>query len=537
MGEWDHAGIQAAAIATDGTLVISGDIGFTVKPVPGEVTPEFAVAGDAVLELNPDGTLDTTLNGTGVLTTGGWSATPEGNPGDAFTGATELVAEPDNTILVLAGEVIYRANLDGSLDPTFANQGLQVPIPSGVTPQPGDIAMVLLPDGSIAVEASGSTQVLVSIYNADGSPGNAFSGAAESLPIALEGGNTEEFFNGGLAITPGGQILVAESRSADTLPYASDLTLAQLTDSGASAGSGVTPFPSSYQVPPGAALVTADLNGDGTLDGILVEGNTIQVINGKDLSTLVPAFTPFPGFDGSLSVAAADLNGDGKAELVVAAGTGGGPVIVVYDGAKLSSGVSPVSAEIVSFLGIDEPSFRGGTRIALGDLNGDGVPDLVVAAGDGGGPRVAIYDGKSITDGTPTKLVNDFFAYDPSLRSGAYVAVGDLASNGYDDLILGAGTGGGPRVIVLDGQKIVNGPIAAALAAPVADFFAGNTTSRSGAPVSVSQATGSNPPELVVTPPLGSTRTPEVFSWSDNNLVPIPTSGSPPATDTGISLS
>ena len=44
----------------------------------------------------------------------------------------------------------------------------------------------------------------------------------------------------------------------------------------------------------------------------------------------------------------------------------------------------------------EDANFRGGARAAVGDVNGDGTPDLLVAAGFGGGPRVAIYNGKTV---------------------------------------------------------------------------------------------------------------------------------------------
>jgi hypothetical protein len=123
------------------------------------------------------------------------------------------------------------------------------------------------------------------------------------------------------------------------------------------------------------------------------------------------------------------------------------------------------------------------------DVSADGRDDLIVAAGDGGGPRVAIYDGNSILT-APAKLVNDFFVFDSSMRSGAFVAGGDVNRDGFGDLIFGAGTGGGPQVLVLSGQTLINGGINTALAFPIASFFSGNPNSRSGVPVATAELNG-----------------------------------------------
>jgi uncharacterized delta-60 repeat protein len=302
-------------------------------------------------------------------------------------------------------------------------------------------------------------------------------------------------------------------------------------------GTGETPPPITPPAPPASRpfQVTLDLNGDGVTDRIVIDGSRLAVVDGKSLadptagSFLVPLFSPFEdGFQGKLNVAAGDLTGDGISDLVVAADSGGGPVVVVYDGAKLAAGADPSSAQLVRFLGIDDPAFRGGARVALGDLNGDGTPDLVVAAGMGGGPRVAVYDGKGVAAGTPTRLVGDFFAFEAGQRDGAYPAAGDVNGDGYADVVCGGGPGGGPRVLVLDGHMLAAGQTAAAFAAPVANFFAGDPANRDGVLVGITDADGDNRADLVAGNPTASSAPALVYRGAD-----ITSAGEPPATACG----
>jgi hypothetical protein len=93
-----------------------------------------------------------------------------------------------------------------------------------------------------------------------------------------------------------------------------------------------------------------------------------------------------------------------------------------------------------------DPAFRGGVRYASGDVTGDGADDLVVAAGPGGGPHVKVFDGQTGT------VVRSFFAYNPAFGGGIELAVGDVNRDGFDDIITGAGAGGGPHVRVFDGR-------------------------------------------------------------------------------------
>ena len=130
--------------------------------------------------------------------------------------------------------------------------------------------------------------------------------------------------------------------------------------------------------------------------------------------------------------ATGDVTGDGVEDVICAAGNGGGAQVVVFNG--------QTGALIASWFAYD-PSFRGGVRIAAEDLYGNGHSEIVTGPGPGGGPLVEVWD---LSSGTPT-LVTSFMAYESAFRGGVTVATG-VASDGRPYITVGAGPGGGPRV-------------------------------------------------------------------------------------------
>ena len=140
------------------------------------------------------------------------------------------------------------------------------------------------------------------------------------------------------------------------------------------------------------------------------------------------------------------------------------------------------------------PTFPGGVKVAVGDVNGDGTADVIVGAGLGGAPHVKVIDGTKLgtlpPDGSipDTALIASFFAFDPTVRGGVFVAAGDVNGDGRSDVIVSPGIGGGPHVKVIDGTDLgpagfgVDGqPLASSL---LGSFFAYDPNLRNGLSVS-----------------------------------------------------
>ncbi|HEX4607500.1 MAG TPA: carboxypeptidase regulatory-like domain-containing protein [Urbifossiella sp.] len=250
------------------------------------------------------------------------------------------------------------------------------------------------------------------------------------------------------------------------------------------------PFPGTTG---GVRTAVGDFNGDGVPDVAVGTGPgavaEVKIIDGASGAVLFDV-KPFDAFTGGVFVAAGDISGDMKADLVITPDLSGGPRVEVYEGGDFN--------EVANFFGIDDPNFRGGARAALGDINGDGRADLVISAGFGGGPRISVYDGAALMQGRQVHLISDFFLFEQTLRNGAYVAVADVNGDGMADIIGGGGPGGGPRVLIISGRALLSGGPGEAFAAPVANFFAGDVENRGGVRVAAKNLDGDALADVVV---------------------------------------
>ncbi|WP_171471971.1 autotransporter-associated beta strand repeat-containing protein [Frigoriglobus tundricola] len=219
----------------------------------------------------------------------------------------------------------------------------------------------------------------------------------------------------------------------------------------------------------GVKVAVGDVNGDGYSDVIVVAGpgtlnGLVGIYSGKDFSLLSTYFA-FPGYQGAFNVAAGDLTGSGVADVIFSTATGGDfvfayagasntfivPVFSAFDG--FTGGVTIAAGDVLG-TGRDQiivgtasrlgaagvfnsggqlvqlyfaPIAINGVNVAAGDVNGDGRADVILGAKDS--TLVLVYDGAS------QQLANYFFAY-PG-QPGVTVATVDRDGDGKADIITG----------------------------------------------------------------------------------------------------
>jgi hypothetical protein len=198
----------------------------------------------------------------------------------------------------------------------------------------------------------------------------------------------------------------------------------------------------------GVRVATCDLDADGTADIVTATGPGgaphVRVFDGATGAELAGFFAYDPGFTGGVFVACGDVDGDGTPEIITGADAGGAPHVRVL---KREPGDPAGVVPVVDFFAYD-PAFRGGVRVAAGNVDGSDRAAIVLATGPGGGPHVRVV---KLADGGLVDLAS-FFAYDPAFRGGVYPAAGQVLDDARAEIVTGPGAGGAPHVRVFTGS-------------------------------------------------------------------------------------
>jgi hypothetical protein len=198
-------------------------------------------------------------------------------------------------------------------------------------------------------------------------------------------------------------------------------------------------------------------------------GPHVQVLN-QD-GTPVASFFPYAqGFRGGIDVAAADIEGDGKSEIITAPQAGGGPHVKIFDA---------TGKELGGFMAYDG-KFTGGISVTAADMDGDGADEIITAPGKGGGPHVRVFKQTG-------QELSAFFAYDQTFRAGIDVAAYSSGNQSYIATV--PGNGGGPHVKVFDrgGNTLYQ-------------FMAYDPKHMGGSRIAMAQMNNSQNPEIITVP-------------------------------------
>ncbi len=271
--------------------------------------------------------------------------------------------------------------------------------------------------------------MVIADFNGDGIPDLAviMYGSADISILLGKGDGT--FAAAIEATAPGGPVvdlsqIVTADFNGDGIP-----DLAVIDSDGSTVdillGNGDGTFTSEATNPPTSgtpqSIVTGDFNGDGKTDLAVAEsGDSIAILSGNGDGTFAAAGTVHSGSNYS-PIAAADFNGDGKLDLAVA--EGGAPAtresVTILTGNgdgtfnSPTSGQSPVSTQV--------------TSIVVADFNQDGAADVVVTD-QNGNATVFLNDGSgTFSESYPVLTVSPSFYL--------FAGVGDLNGDGYPDIM------------------------------------------------------------------------------------------------------
>ncbi len=233
-------------------------------------------------------------------------------------------------------------------------------------------------------------------------------------------------------------------------------------------------------IPVGVVPTIVSLNGSGS--GIQAFGP-----DGKKLTTL----NPYPGFRGSILTSTADLDGDGVMDIITGPGAGVAANIKAYSGRTLEP--------LANFLAYGR-GFLGGVSLAVADLDGDGLAEILTGTGPGSAPHVKAFKPNG-------QIGASFYAYDPKFTRGVNLSVADLDGDGKKEIVTYPNAGGGPNVKVFNNQGVKQ-----------ASFYAYASNYTGGMSLTTGDTNGDGKAEIITVGGPGASATLRTFDKAGNKL-------------------
>ena len=336
-------------------------------------------------------------------------------------------------------------NRDGIPDLVFANEGA-----TNVTVMLGNgSGGFTASTGSPFAVGSSATSVTVGDFNGDGKPDLAVACAITNQVVILLGDGA-----GGFSAAPGSPITVGTGPSSLAVGDFNrdgkmDLAVANFNSGSSSTitillGNGSGGFTAGTPVAAGSgarSIGLGDFNGDGNVDLVIAnqQSNNVTVLLGNGSGGFSQASgSPIGVGQSPVSISVADLNGDGKLDLVVANQTTNNLSVLLGSG---SGGFSAASGSPI-------PAGQGTDTVAVGDFNGDGMPDIV--AGNMTSGNLTILQGNGLGGFNAASYSPISMGITPTS-----VAVTDVDGSGVADIVV-AGGSSGQGAVLLNNQAVVS---------------------------------------------------------------------------------
>jgi len=150
-------------------------------------------------------------------------------------------------------------------------------------------------------------------------------------------------------------------------------------------------------------------------------GTQAQIVDLENIEAGSDFYPYTENYDKGVAVAVGDVTGDGISEIVTSSGNGAPTHIRVFDmsGNALSWNVFPFVE-----------AYRGGGSVAIGDTDGDGINEIIVSpAGSHSGPLVRVYQYGA------DEPEQSFYLFNEGFRGGIQVAAGDINKNGRAEIV------------------------------------------------------------------------------------------------------
>lgn len=151
----------------------------------------------------------------------------------------------------------------------------------------------------------------------------------------------------------------------------------------------------------------------------------------------------------SFSLATGDLDGDGQSEIVIASGPGAKSRVNIFSHAgKFLSGFSPY-----------ESRFAGGVALAVGDVDGRGKADVIVAPATQSGQKIQRYSYTSSGESPEVNFRDSVQVYGQNTRFGFRVGTADTDGDGRAEVYVSPAANSSKSAIVQRIDYEISGPV------------------------------------------------------------------------------